>query len=109
MTPAPAAPTPWAAAEDLVLALLVRDAVAAAAGVANLKAQGLMVYPAALTAALHHDTWLGVSNVLAAGAAATSVSTAATALSQVSVRRRRSCCCCCCQCSDCYDTAPNGR
>ena len=65
--------------------LLVRDAVAAATGVANLRAQGLVVYPAALTARLDQGTWLGVSDVLAAGATATSVSMAAAALTQVSV------------------------
>ena len=66
-----------------MLALLVRDAVAAAAGVATLKAQGLVVYPSALTAVLDESTWSGVSNVLAAGASASTVSAAAAALSQV--------------------------
>ena len=84
-SPLPAAPTPWNVREDLVLALLVRDAVAAATGVANLRAQGLVVYPAALTASLTQNTWLGVSDVLAAGATATSVSLAAAALTQVGI------------------------
>ena len=66
-----------------MLAVLVRDAVAAAAGVAALRAQGLVVYPAALTAVLDGGTWSAVSNVLAAGATATTASAAAAALSQV--------------------------
>ena len=82
-SPVPAATTPWSVTEDLVLALLVRDAVAAATGIADLRAQGLVIYPAALTATLNQGTWLGVSDVLAAGATAASVSLAAAALTQV--------------------------
>ena len=66
-----------------MLALLVRDAVAVAAGAAALRAQGLVVYPAALTAVLDESTWSVVSNVLAAGATASTVSAAAAALPQV--------------------------
>ena len=65
----------------------MRDAVAVATGVANLRAQGLVVYPAALAARLDRGTWLGVSDLLAAGATATSVSMAAAALTQVHVMK----------------------
>ena len=102
MTPPHAATTPWNVSEDLVLALLIRDAVAAAVGVANLRAQDLTIDFAALTASLDYGTWLCVSDVLAAGATATSVSAAAAALTQVGIKTDSSCRCCNLDCCSCH-------